>query len=94
MTLSDVFSGDFSLRIRPVLLSDDGVYQCQVSASAGVPGIRSHQARLTVYVPPDPPTLSPPALTVTAGQPVTLTCQSSGGRPAPEVRRKMELFLI
>ncbi|KAK3862950.1 hypothetical protein Pcinc_031226, partial [Petrolisthes cinctipes] len=78
--------GDFSLRIRPVLLSDDGVYQCQVSASAGVPGIRSHKARLTVYVPPDPPSLSPPALTVTAGHPVTLTCQSSGGRPAPEIQ--------
>ncbi|XP_042221651.1 uncharacterized protein LOC121866121, partial [Homarus americanus] len=47
--------GDFSLRIQPVLLDDDALYQCQVSASDGVPGIRSHTARLTVYVPPDHP---------------------------------------
>lgn len=64
---------------------DDGLYQCQVSASDGVPGIRSHAARLTVHVPPDPPVLSPAALNATAGVPVILVCESSGGRPAPEV---------
>ncbi|XP_042217929.1 irregular chiasm C-roughest protein-like [Homarus americanus] len=78
--------GDFSLRIKPVLLDDDGLYQCQVSASDGVPGIRSHAARLTVYVPPSPPTLTPPVLTTTAGVTVTLVCESSGGRPAPEIQ--------
>ncbi|XP_071548361.1 irregular chiasm C-roughest protein-like isoform X2 [Panulirus ornatus] len=78
--------GDFSLRIKPVLLEDDGLYQCQVSASDGVPGIRSHAARLTVYVPPEPPTVTPPALTTTAGVAVTLKCESTGGRPAPEIQ--------
>ena len=67
-------------------LLDDGLYQCQVSASDGVPGIRSRVARLTVHVPPDPPVLTPAALNATAGVPVTLVCESSGGRPAPEVR--------
>ncbi|XP_069185991.1 irregular chiasm C-roughest protein isoform X2 [Procambarus clarkii] len=76
--------GDFSLRIQPVLLDDDGLYQCQVSASDGVPGIRSHGARLTVYVPPEPPIVTPARLTATAGVPATVLCQSSGGRPAPE----------
>ncbi|XP_069957739.1 irregular chiasm C-roughest protein-like isoform X3 [Cherax quadricarinatus] len=78
--------GDFSLRIQPVLLEDDGLYQCQVSASDGVPGIRSQGARLTVYVPPDPPKVTPPTLTATAGVPTTVRCESSGGRPAPEVQ--------
>lgn len=79
------WTGDFSLRIKPVSLMDDGLYQCQVSASDGVPGIRSHAARLTVHVPPDPPVLTPAVLNATAGVPVTLVCESSGGRPAPEV---------
>ncbi|XP_063886685.1 irregular chiasm C-roughest protein-like isoform X1 [Scylla paramamosain] len=78
--------GDFSLRIQPVNLLDDGLYQCQVSASDGVPGIRSRAARLTVHVPPDPPVLTPAALNATAGVPVTLVCESSGGRPAPEIQ--------
>lgn len=78
--------GDFSLRIQPVSLLDDGLYQCQVSASDGVPGIRSRAARLTVHVPPDPPVLAPAALNATAGVPVTLVCESSGGRPAPEIQ--------
>ncbi|XP_042221317.1 irregular chiasm C-roughest protein-like, partial [Homarus americanus] len=77
---------DFSLRIQPVLLDDDALYQCQVSASDGVPGIRSHTARLTVYVPPDHPRVKPPVLRTTAGMTVTLECESSGGRPQPEIQ--------
>ncbi|XP_053635845.2 irregular chiasm C-roughest protein isoform X1 [Cherax quadricarinatus] len=78
--------GDFSLKIQPVLLEDDSLYQCQVSASDGVPGIRSHPARLTVYVPPDPPRVKPPILRATAGMTVTLECESRGGRPPPEIQ--------
>ncbi|XP_050735726.1 irregular chiasm C-roughest protein-like isoform X2 [Eriocheir sinensis] len=78
--------GDFSLRIQPVLLEDDALYQCQVSASSGVPGIRSHTARLTVYVPPEPPRVTPAVLSTTAGMTVTLECESKGGRPPPEIQ--------
>ena len=80
-----IFSGDFSLRIQPVALEDDARYQCQVSASDGVPAIRSNVIRITVYVPPEPPRVSPPFLNTTAGMTVTLECESRGGRPAPEV---------
>lgn len=68
-----------------MLLEDDALYQCQVSASSGVPGIRSHTARLTVYVPPEPPRVTPAVLSTTAGMTVTLECESKGGRPPPEV---------
>ncbi|XP_063868971.1 irregular chiasm C-roughest protein-like [Scylla paramamosain] len=78
--------GDFSLRIQPVLLEDDALYQCQVSASSGVPGIRSHTARLTVYVPPESPKVSPPVLSTTAGMTMILECESRGGRPSPEIQ--------
>ncbi|XP_047477071.1 irregular chiasm C-roughest protein-like isoform X1 [Penaeus chinensis] len=78
--------GDFSLRIKPVLLEDDGLYQCQVSASDGVPGIRSQTARLTVYVPPEAPRVKPPVLQTTAGMTVNLECESRGGRPSPEIQ--------
>ncbi|KAG0716184.1 Irregular chiasm C-roughest protein [Chionoecetes opilio] len=77
---------DFSLRIQPVLLEDDALYQCQVSASSGVPGIRSHTARLTVYVPPEPPRVTPAVLSTTAGMTMTLECESRGGRPPPEIQ--------
>ncbi|XP_068224327.1 irregular chiasm C-roughest protein-like, partial [Palaemon carinicauda] len=76
--------GDYSLRIQPVLIEDDALYQCQVSAGPGVPSIRSSVARLTVYVPPEPPRVKPPVLRTTAGMTVTLECESRGGRPPPE----------
>ncbi|KAK3853880.1 hypothetical protein Pcinc_039600 [Petrolisthes cinctipes] len=76
--------GDFSLRISPVTLEDDAEYQCQVSSDAEMP-LRSAVARLTVFVPPNPPTVTHPDL-ATAGVPLTLTCSSSGGRPAPEIQ--------
>ncbi|XP_068220982.1 irregular chiasm C-roughest protein-like [Palaemon carinicauda] len=78
--------GDFSLRIHPVLLEDDALYQCQVSAGDQVPGIRSGAARLTVYVPPEPPEVKPSVLRTTAGMTVSLECESRGGRPAPEIQ--------
>ncbi|XP_069180504.1 irregular chiasm C-roughest protein-like [Procambarus clarkii] len=76
--------GDFSLRISPVTLEDDAEYQCQVSSQTELP-LRSQVARLTVFVPPQPPTVDHPAV-ATAGVPLSLTCSSSGGRPAPEIQ--------
>ena len=32
-------SGDYSLQIQPVVLGDDALFQCQVSAIDGIPGI-------------------------------------------------------
>lgn len=78
--------GDFSLSISPVTLEDDAEYQCQVSSAKGNKPLRSRVARLTVFVPPQPPQLEPgPTVQATAGVPVTVKCYSSGGRPAPEV---------
>ncbi|XP_047738129.1 irregular chiasm C-roughest protein [Hyalella azteca] len=77
--------GDFSLRIQPVLLEDDGFFQCQVSASDGVPGIRTKTVHLQVYVPPDPPVIRPKVLDSTAGLLTTIECTSKGGKPPPEI---------
>ena len=79
--------GDYTLRIHPVKLQDDAQYQCQVSASDGVPGIQTKPVKLTVYVPPDPPEVKPKELETTAGVTVELECVSKGGRPASEVSR-------
>ncbi|XP_047736504.1 irregular chiasm C-roughest protein [Hyalella azteca] len=78
--------GDFSLRIQPVQLDDDGLFQCQVSASDGVPGIRSEEVQLKVYVPPDPPVVEPAELQTTTGLHATLKCTSRGGKPPPEIQ--------
>ena len=77
--------GDFSLEINPVLLEDNADYQCQVSSVAGPP-LMSRVAKLTVFVAPLAPTVSPgPTVEGTSGQPLSLTCTSIGGKPAPEV---------
>ncbi|KAB7497921.1 Irregular chiasm C-roughest protein [Armadillidium nasatum] len=77
--------GDFSLKISPVTLEDDSEYQCQVSSKKG-PKLRSRVARLTVFVPPESPSISPsPEVSATAGVNVTIKCESIGGRPAPEL---------
>ena len=39
---------DWTLRISPVLLEDDAMFQCQVGAAEGVAPIRSRSAQLTV----------------------------------------------
>ncbi|XP_063601765.1 irregular chiasm C-roughest protein-like [Penaeus indicus] len=77
---------DFNLRIQPVELEDDAVYQCQVSAGVDRQGMRSRQAKLTVYVPPEPPRVQPLVLRVTAGMNATLECESRGGRPEAQVQ--------
>ncbi|XP_068214786.1 irregular chiasm C-roughest protein-like [Palaemon carinicauda] len=79
--------GDFSLRISPVSLEDDAQFQCQVTGSGSIPGVRSQTARLTVYVPPESPEiLQGSSVTVTEGAPVTLECVANGGKPAAEIQ--------
>ncbi|CAL4139445.1 unnamed protein product [Meganyctiphanes norvegica] len=79
--------GDYSLRISPVTLEDDAVFQCQATGNIDIPGIRSQEAKLTVYVPPAPPELTPgPVVKTTAGAAVQLTCRSRNGKPAAEIQ--------
>lgn len=86
--------GDFSLQISGVTLEDDGVFQCQVGASQGSHGIRSRNAILTVYVPPEPPKiLQGDNLKGIAGTSVELICQSFSGKPAAEVSVPVHITL-
>ena len=79
--------GNWSLEISPVRSSDDGVYQCQVSASGEDPAIRSGEARLSVMSPPGPPhILQGEQLEISEGEQTELVCVSEGARPAGEVR--------
>lgn len=86
------YPGDFSLRISPVTLEDDSYFQCQVTGWKDIPGVRSQTAKLTVYVPPEPPEIiQGPVVTTTAGAGVQLTCISKGGKPAAEVSASKSL---
>ena len=40
--------GDYSLRISPVTLEDDAVFQCQATGNIDIPGIRSQEAAADV----------------------------------------------
>ncbi|KAJ8929381.1 hypothetical protein NQ314_017942 [Rhamnusium bicolor] len=79
--------GDYSLEIFPVMLDDDARYECQVSPGAqGQPGIRSHFAKLTVLVPPDPPKIvQGDYLVTTEDREIELECISFAGKPAAEI---------
>ncbi|XP_008201782.1 irregular chiasm C-roughest protein isoform X2 [Nasonia vitripennis] len=79
--------GDFSLRIYPVELEDDGVYQCQASpTNDGQPGLRSRFARLSVLVPPEKPKiLQGDYLMTTEDRKITLECVSIAGKPPAEI---------
>ena len=81
--------GEWGLEIASVQSSDDGVYQCQVSAQAEDPAIRSGEARLSVMSPPGQPViLEGEEVMVSQGEEVELTCVSRGGRPAGEVTQQ------
>ncbi|XP_037087419.1 irregular chiasm C-roughest protein-like [Pollicipes pollicipes] len=84
--IGDDTEGIYSLEIQRVALEDDAVFQCQVGAAAGSPGIRSRDARLTVLVPPEPPRIvQGDQLSTTAGAVVRLQCESRGGKPPAEI---------
>lgn len=82
-----MITGDFSLRIYPVELEDDGVYQCQASpTNDGQPGLRSRFARLSVLVPPRPPKITQgDFLITTEDRKLVLECISIAGKPPAEV---------
>lgn len=69
------------------MLDDDARYECQVSPGPlGQPGIRSHFAKLTVLVPPDPPKIvQGDYLVTTEDREIELECISYGGKPAAEI---------
>lgn len=69
------------------MLDDDARYECQVSPGPlGQPGIRSHFARLTVLVPPEPPKIvQGDYLMTTEDREIELECISRGGKPAAEI---------
>ncbi|XP_066905947.1 irregular chiasm C-roughest protein [Halyomorpha halys] len=79
--------GDYSLEIFPVMLDDDGQYQCQVGPGPnGEPGVRSRFAQLTVYTPPEPPRIvQGESLLTTEDREIELECISLGGKPPAEI---------
>uniref|UniRef100_F7HNR3 Kin of IRRE-like protein 2 n=1 Tax=Macaca mulatta TaxID=9544 RepID=F7HNR3_MACMU len=76
-------NGQHDLHIRPVELEDEASYECQATQA----GLRSRPAQLHVLVPPEAPqVLGGPSVSLIAGVPVNLTCQSRGdARPTPEL---------
>ena len=86
--LSEIFSGDYTLDINPVLLEDDADFQCQVGAIPGVGAIRSVDAHLTVTVPPEPPKIyNGKEINTVETRTVEIRCESRGGKPVAEVRK-------
>ena len=84
--LNVIVTEDWTLRISPVLLEDDAMFQCQVGAADGVAPIRSRSAQLTVYVPPEDPFIEQgELLEVTEDMDTSLNCVSPGGKPAADV---------
>ncbi|XP_050708930.1 irregular chiasm C-roughest protein-like [Eriocheir sinensis] len=87
----DEAAGVYNLHIQPVLVEDDGQYQCQVGGAAGERHLKSATATLTVHFPPtDSPdqvyldTSSP--MEATAGSPVRITCEAGLSTPASEIK--------
>ena len=78
--------GEWGLEISSVESSDDGLYQCQVSAQDDDQAIRSGEARLSVMSPPGQPVIvEGEEVMISQKEEVELTCVSRGGRPAGEV---------
>ena len=62
------------------------MFQCQVGAAEGVAPIRSQNAQLTIYVPPeDPFIVQGEMMEVTEDLETSLECVSPGGKPAADV---------
>ncbi|CAB0007579.1 unnamed protein product [Nesidiocoris tenuis] len=79
--------GDYSLEIYPVILDDDAKYQCQVGPGQnGEDAVRSRDARLHVYTPPEPPRIiQGERLLTTEDREIELECVSLAGKPAAEI---------
>ena len=85
----DLSEGRCDLLIEPVLVEDEGSFQCQVGAVQGVAAITSRPARLTVYQEPGRPHILQAKLgdvmDAVAGEVVELECETQGGRPAADI---------
>lgn len=87
--------GEYDLKLSPVTLDDEGVYQCQVgTGKRDEPAIRSVKAKLTVLVPPNRPRIVQGEYAFTAENvPLELECVSDGGKPPAEVSNVNLLFV-
>jgi len=78
------------LNINPVLPGDEGVYQCQVGAVAGVSAIASSPVVINVSAEPGVPYIlqatEHDVLEVLEGQHVVLDCESQGAKPPAEIK--------
>ncbi|XP_070549020.1 kin of IRRE-like protein 3 isoform X2 [Ptychodera flava] len=82
-------NGEFNLKISPVLLEDDGMYQCQVGPAPNHTYLISNEARLIVQRRPEAPVIKgAPEIAVTASVVSNLTCTSENGNPAPTLTWK------
>ncbi|XP_041373923.1 irregular chiasm C-roughest protein-like isoform X2 [Gigantopelta aegis] len=78
--------GEFNLQIRNVQLEDDAIYDCQMGAVEGVPGMRSRKAKLMVLIPPDEPVIEgQPIISVILGRPTNITCRANNSRPGADI---------
>lgn len=77
---------EYNLRIVNASMEDDALYQCQVTPTKDVAGIRSNTVRLTVLFRPDQPQiLEAPIAPVILGEPTNITCEAKNGKPAAKI---------
>lgn len=83
--------GEFNLHIKNLTINDDGLYQCQVTASEKTPALKSTIVGLTVLVAPSSINISQNIKDDKANVKVilrdntTLECISEGANPAPDI---------
>merc|ERR1719277_2625613 len=80
--------GVCSLNIFPVLVEDEGTFQCQMMS--GDESLQSTTAKLTVLARPGVPYIKQAKLgdvmDVVEGEVVRLDCETSGAKPAAEIQ--------
>nr|XP_005999235.1 PREDICTED: kin of IRRE-like protein 2 [Latimeria chalumnae] len=80
--IGDPAAGEHNLRIDSAEIVDDAVYECQATQAA----LRSHQAQLTIYVPPEDARIDDgPVMKLKAHTPYNLTCRAPGAKPAAKI---------
>ncbi|XP_058684337.1 nephrin-like [Poecile atricapillus] len=84
--------GEHHLRIRPVTLEDDDVFQCQAGEGNGTRPRPSRPAQLSVLVPPSPPQLElleGAELPLVGGAEVQIRCHAHDARPSPTLELRL-----
>lgn len=69
---------------RATYKRDNGKFECRVKEGSGTV-LHSTIVNLTVLIPPGSPHIHPPKPKGVEGNPVKLTCSSSGGSPDPQI---------